>query len=71
MVSNIAPCPYPALKMWFIDHVIVVSAFIVPEVVAKDGLFRDPLGSVNVKLKVEFHQFWFCAGFCAPENDCA
>ena len=71
MVSNIAPCPYPALKMWFIDHVIVVSAFIVPEVVAKEGLFRLPVGSVRVRLKVEFHQFWFCVGFCAALNDWA
>ena len=41
------------------------------EVVAKDGLFRDPLGSVSDRLKVEFHQFWFCVGFWAPVNDCA
>ena len=48
MVSNIAPVPKPALKIWFIDHVMTVDASRLPEVVAKDGFEIASTGSVIV-----------------------
>ena len=55
--------PYPAMRILEVVHVIVVSALIDPEVVARVGLLRAPVGSVRVKEAVEFHQLRVSEGF--------
>ena len=60
---------YPAVRMLLVVHVMVVSALIVPDVVASEGLFRAVDGGAKVKDAVLFHQFWFSAGFWAEVYD--
>ena len=60
---------YPAVRMLEVVHVMVVSALIVPEVVASEGLFSAPDGGARVNDAVLFHQFWFSVGFWAEVYD--
>jgi hypothetical protein len=68
-MSTAGDCPYPAIRMLLTLHVIVVSAFMLPDVVGREGLFRAEEGGASVKDADEFHQFWFSAGFCAEVYD--
>ena len=68
--SKAGEVPYPAMRILLVVHVICVSAFSDPEVVASEGLFRAVEGSVKVNEAVEFHQFWFSVGFWEEVYDC-
>ena len=68
-MSTAGDCPYPAIRMLLVVHVIVVSALMFPDVVGREGLFRAEEGGARVNEADEFHQFRFSVGFCAEVYD--